>query len=111
MARLALRAWTALASAPCFTAIVYTLSYLRLLRRIAEEPDIVPGPRGGVWLPHFGDPLQTAIVRFSIRTPLRSRWHRLILSFYLGIGLAYMILVVKAPAARQQLEDAPVSDP
>ncbi|MBI1791296.1 MAG: serine hydrolase [Acidobacteria bacterium] len=108
---LARRAWMALAIAVGCTAIVYTLSYLRTLRRIAEEPDIVPGARGGVWLPRFGSALETVIVQFSIRTLLRSRWHRLILAFYLGVGFAFMILLVKAPAVRQQLEDAPVSDP
>lgn len=108
---LARRAWIALAIVLCLTAIVYTLSYLRTLRQIAEEADIVPGARGGVRLPRFGNALSTAIVQFSIRTLLRSRLHRLILAFYLGIGLSLVILLIRAPAVHRQLDDAPVSDP
>ncbi len=71
----------------------YMLAYLRSLRKIVEEPDITPGARGGVWLPRFGNSFHTAIVRFSIRTLLRSRQHRVILAFYLGIGFAILILL------------------
>lgn len=40
---------------------------------------------------------------FSIRTLLRSRRHRVILAFYLGIGFAIVILFMKTPRAQQQL--------
>jgi hypothetical protein len=73
----------------------YLLAYFRSMRRIVEEPDIVPGARGGVWLPRFGNSLDTAVVQFSIRTLLRSRQHRIILSFYLGIGFAILILLTR----------------
>jgi CubicO group peptidase (beta-lactamase class C family) len=106
---LARRAWIALGVVFCATAIVYALSYFRTLRKVAEEPDIVGTAR--LRLPRFGDALQTAIVQFSIRTLLRSRRHRLILAFYLGIGFALVISLIKAPAARQQLEDALVANP
>jgi hypothetical protein len=109
LALLARRAWIALAAVLCATAIVYTLSYMRTLRRIAEEPDIAPGTRGGVRLPRFGGELTTGIVQFSIRALVRSRLHRLILAFYLGIGFAFVILLVKTPAAREQLNDGPVT--
>ena len=40
-----------------------------------------------------------------LRRGLRSRRHRLFLSFYLGIGLALVILLSKDPVARRQLWD------
>jgi len=111
LASLAPRAWIGLSIALCVTAIAYALSYFRTLRQIVEEPDIVPGARRSAWLPRFGDALRTAVVQFSMRTLLRSRQHRVILAFYLGIGFAFTILLVKTPAVRDQLADAPVSDP
>ncbi len=107
---LARRAWTGLAVILCATALVYTLSYLRTLRKIVEEPDIVAGARGGVWLPRFGTAHQTAIIQFSIRTLLRSRQHRLILAFYLGMGLAFMIFVVQRPAALAELDEVAAAE-
>jgi CubicO group peptidase (beta-lactamase class C family) len=95
---LARRAWMALAGVVCLTPVVYTLSYWRTLRQIVEEPDIVPGSRRWGWLPRFGDQAQTAIGQFSVRTLARSRQHRLILGFYLGIGLAFTCLLLKGSA-------------
>lgn len=108
---LARKAWIGLAIAGLGTAAVYMLSYLRTLRRIAEEPDIMPGSRRGSWLPNFGDAFETAITQFSLRTLLRSRQHRLILAFYLGIGFAITIIFLKTPAAQRQLAAASPSDP
>ena len=53
------------------------------------------------WLPKFGNSVETAIVQFSIRTLLRSRQHRVVLAFYLGIGFACTIFFLKSPVARQ----------
>ena len=94
LAPLAIRAWEGLVIAGSATALVYSLSYFRMLGRVAEEPDIVPRFRRLRWLPRLGGSLETAIGQFSIRTLLRSRKHRLILAFYLGIGLALTILFV-----------------
>jgi len=102
LAPLAIRAWKGLAIAGSSTALVYSLSYFRMLGRIAEEPDIVPGLHRLRRLPRLGGQLETAIGQFSIRTLLRSRKHRLILAFYLGIGLALTILFVGLLAALQQ---------
>ena len=63
-----------------------------------EEPDITPGSRRLGWLPPFGNRVQTAIGQFSVRTLVRSRQHRMILAFYLGIGFALTIFLLKAPA-------------
>ncbi|HVW11214.1 MAG TPA: hypothetical protein VHC90_21665, partial [Bryobacteraceae bacterium] len=76
--------------------IAFVLSWLRTMRKIAEEPDILPGTRGGVWLPPFGSRPQSALVQFTIRTLARSRQHRMNLAFYLGVGFA-MAVVIKAP--------------
>jgi hypothetical protein len=96
---LALQAWIGLAGVLCLTPLVYTLSYWRTLRRIVQEPDIVPGRRGLSWLPAFGSRRQTAIGQFSMRTLARSRQHRLILGFYLGIGFAVTCLLLKGSGA------------
>src|SRR5207244_3856747 len=44
---LARRAWIGLAVVLCGTPVVYALSYWRMLGRIVEAPDIVPGSRRG----------------------------------------------------------------
>lgn len=111
LAALARQAWIGLAVAGCGTAAAYTLSYLRTLRKIVEEPDITPGSRSAAWLPRFGNRVQTAIGQFSVRTLVRSRQHRVILAFYLGIGFALTIFLLKAPATREQLPDTAASDP
>jgi hypothetical protein len=97
---LAARAWIALGVVFCCTPLVYALSYRRLLRVIVEQPDVAPAPPR--WHRAFVDRLfvssnrpQQAVTRFSVSTLLRSRQHRLILSFYLGIGLAFTSLILK----------------
>ncbi len=110
LALLARRAWIGLAIAVCGTAAAYALSYFRSLRKIVEEPDIMPGSRGASWLPRFGTSLETAVVQFSIRTLLRSRQHRVILAFHLGIGFAITIFLLKSPVAKE-ISNGSVSDP
>jgi hypothetical protein len=95
LSRLAGRAVIGLAIAVLIALIAFVLSWLRTMRKIAEEPDILPGTRGGLWLPRFGSRPQTALVQFTIRTLARSRQHRMNLAFYLGVGFA-MIAVTKA---------------
>ena len=95
------RALGGLAVAVFAAATAFLLSYFRTLRRIVEEPDILPGARRASWLPRFGRPLETAVVQFSIRTLLRSRQHRVILAFYWGIGFAIVILLAKTRFAQQ----------
>ena len=89
----------------------FLLSYARTLRKIVEEPDITPGVRGGRWLPRFGDPPVTAVVQFSIRTLFRSRQHRLILSFFLGLAFTIVVLYVKTPLAQRGLLDPSDTNP
>ncbi len=106
--RLAWRAAIGLAVSVCITALAYAVSYFRTIRKVVEEPDIMPGHWSvghwsGSWPVSLGEPACTAIVVFAIRTLMRSRRHRLFLSFYLGIGLAVVILFSKDPVARRQL--------
>jgi CubicO group peptidase (beta-lactamase class C family) len=100
---LARRAWLAIAIAFGFTASAYTLAYFRTMRRIVEEPDIAPASSGRNWLPRLGDGFATAIGQFSIRTMLRSRQHRLLLSLYLGVGFAATIIFRKADESASTL--------
>ena len=108
---LAIRAWQGLAAALTVASISYALSYWRTLRHIVEEPDIVPGARRLSWLPRFGNQRQTAIGQFAVRTLLRSRQHRMILAFYLGLGLAFTSLLLKDPATKRQFTDGATANP
>jgi len=103
LAILARRAWIGLVLALCGAALAYLICYFRTLRKIVEQPDILPGRAGLRWLPRFGDTLPTAVAQFSIRTLLRSRQHRVILSFYLGLAFGLAIFFTKAPELRQQV--------
>ena len=111
LAPLAQRAWAGLAIAVGGTGLAYTLSYIRTLRKIVEEPDIMPGSRSFGWLPPFGNRVQTAIGQFAVRTLVRSRQHRLITAFYLGVGLALTIFLNKAQEVTPQVADALAGKP
>ncbi len=97
------RACIALAVSIVAAGSAFLLAYFRTLRKIVEEPDIVAGTRGAHWSPAFGDPPQTALVLFTVRTLLRSRQHRIVLCFYLGIAFAVVIVLVKVPTVQQRL--------
>jgi len=101
IAWLSQRALAGVAIAGLGAGTSFLLSYFRTLRKIVEEPDIMPGAHSIHWLPRFGNSFTTAIVHFSIRTLLRSRQHRVILAFYLGVGLAIVILFAQTPVATQ----------
>lgn len=61
-------------------------AYVRTLPRLVEQPDILPAKRRFVIWPNQIESAQMAIVQFTLRTLLRSRQHRTIVSFYLGVG-------------------------
>jgi len=111
LAPLARRAWIGLAIAVSVTAVAYALSYFRTLRQIVEEPDIMPGSHRFTWLPRFGSAPQTAIVQFAIRTLMRSRQHRVILAFYLSIGFAMTIFLLRSPGVTERILETVVVDP
>jgi CubicO group peptidase (beta-lactamase class C family) len=105
------RAWGSLAAVVCGTVVAFAFCYFRTLRKIAEEPDIAPRLGSSAWLPSFGNPRQTALTQFSVRTLLRSRQHRLIVAFYLGIGFALTITFVKILPIQTQLSAGSVGNP
>lgn len=88
MAWIAQRAWIALAVSVISGLISLLLCYLKSMKKIAEEPDLLPGRRGSQRSSYFSGGLQTAVTQFSLRTLLRSRYHRVILTFYLSIAFA-----------------------
>jgi len=91
---LAVRAWIGLAVAICGAAASLLLCYVRTMRKTIEEPDLVPGVHGLLWMPRFGGSLQTAVALFSVRSLTRSRQHRVAFAFYLAFvfGLALSLL-------------------
>ena len=93
---LAQRAWIGLGISVVGAAASLLLCYMRTMRKTVEDPDLVPAASGSHWAPPFGSGLQTAILQFSIRSLTRSRQHRVVLAFYLGIGLAIALLCIKA---------------
>ncbi len=107
---LAARAWVGLATAIAGATLSYVFCYYRTLSRIVEEPEIAPGHRGARWLPSFGTAAQTAIVHFSLRTLTRSRQHRLILAFYVGIALGLNSFFIQTPLS-QRISGDNVADP
>lgn len=104
MAVLAQRAMLGLAIAGATAVVAFLLAYFRTIRRIAEEPDILPGRHGIRWLPAFGKPVHTAIAQFAMRTLMRSRQHRMIVAFYLGIGFAISTVYLGSILVQRQLQ-------
>jgi CubicO group peptidase (beta-lactamase class C family) len=97
LAPLAQRAWIGLAISLCGAIGAYLICCFRTLRKIAEQPDILPARRGLCWLLRFGNSLETAVGQFAVRTLFRSRQHRVVLTFYLGIALGLGIFLSNAP--------------
>ena len=97
------RAWAGLAVAIFSGGVSVLMAYLRTMGKIVEEPDIMPSGHKTNWSPRFGTLFEAAIVSFSIRTLLRSRQHRALLSFYLGTGLAIVLAYVQGSLGLQRL--------
>jgi hypothetical protein len=91
LAPLAKRAWIGIAVAAFGACAALLLGYFRIMRKLVEQPDILPFSRSISWLPQWGDPLTNAITSFSLRTLLRSRQHRMMLGFYLGLGVSCVV--------------------
>ncbi len=72
------------------------------MRKIAEQPDILPDSRRFHWLPRFGGAFETAVGHFCVRSLLRSRQHRVLWSFYLGSALGLALFFSKAPILREE---------
>jgi hypothetical protein len=83
---LAHRAGLGVAVALCAALGVLLAAYFRTLPKLISQPDLLPSARRVAWWPPAVDTSQSAIFFFTVRTFLRSRQHRLIASFYLGVG-------------------------
>jgi len=101
LAVLARRAWIGLAISIGGACCAYLICYFRTLRKVAEQPDILPSPRRSHWLPPFGGSFETAIGQFSARTLFRSRQHRMIVAFYLGTAIGLAVFMSKVPITQQ----------
>ena len=99
MARLAGYAIAALAATLALAMVALRLAYIQTLRRLAEEPDLAPTVQGARRLLRLGGPLSTAIAHFTARTLFRSAPHRVLFTFYLGIGTAISAVLLKTPRA------------
>jgi hypothetical protein len=88
LAPLAKRSWIGIAVAAFGACAALLLCYFRIMRKLVEQPDILPVARSISWSPQWGNPLTNAITFFSLRTLLRSRQHRMMLGFYLGLGVS-----------------------
>ncbi len=98
---LATRAWMGLGITIATVIVAFLLSYYRTLRKIVEQPDIVPRSPWLNWSPSLGSTIDTAIAYFSIRSLCRSSHHRLLLAFYSGLGFAIAILFLKTPVVQE----------
>jgi hypothetical protein len=109
LAPLATRAWIGLGASILGTCAALFLCYFRLMPKIVEQPDILPQARLASWSPRFGSPLTEALTLFSLRTLLRSRQHRMIFSFYLGVGITIIIGYVNTTPAGFRSAKATIS--
>lgn len=103
--RLAERAIIGVSAATLGAAVAFLLCYFRNLRKIIEEPDIAPARKAFTWPFRIGNATSTAVSNFSIRTLMRSRQHRAIVCFYLGVGFAVVFLYLKSGIERKTLHD------
>jgi len=60
------------------------------------------------WSPRLYKNPTTAMLQFSLRSLVRSRQHRIVLAFYLGVGLALALTCLRIPAAHTMLANAPL---
>ncbi len=98
-APLAERAWIALATVFISAVALLMLAWVLKLRRVIEQPDIVPGHREIGKTLGFDTTVSTALLQFSVRSLLRSQQHRLLYAFYLSVGLAIAFLYANVPQA------------
>jgi len=90
-AGLAQRAALALGLVFCGACASLLLFYLRMLGRVVEAPDILPSSRRWNLPIPASASLTGAVTLFAVRTLLRSRTHRVILSFYCGVGITFAV--------------------
>ena len=86
---LAGRVWIAMGIVVIGAAATLLSFYAWRLGKIVEAPDILPQSRHRT--SRLGNSLTGAVLLFCARTLLRSRQHRVILSFYYGVGFAIVL--------------------
>lgn len=92
---LAERAWIGLMISFSAACVVLVVGYLRLLRRIVEQPDIATRSGGLARMLQSGTGRSAAVLLFSALTLARSRKHRVLLAFYWGTGAAIVYAITR----------------
>jgi len=88
---MAQRAWFGVGISIGGAIAALALCYVRTMRKMLEQPDLVSGGHSFDWTPRLGSPLQSAVVLFSFRSILRSRQHRLAVAAY--AALVFLIVL------------------
>jgi len=99
LAWLANRAWIAFAIVVLGAAVSLLLSYMRVMKKIVEQPDLDPTRSSLRWIPRLGGSLRAAIATFCFRSITRSRQHRIALAFCWSIVFAVFISMLRQVAA------------
>jgi hypothetical protein len=102
-APLARRAWTGMAIGAACGVLLPLLAWMLRMRKVIEQPDILPVRRGRQSAIHFKSSLHNAVVRFSLRCLIRSQQHRILYAFYLSAGLVAAALYIRGPHVRAEL--------
>jgi hypothetical protein len=115
MGPLAVRALAALAVSCGLALVTFGLAFQRSVRRIVEQPGIVPADRTRPSGRMFGwlvrrlvpRPVERAILLFTARAMVRSRQHRMLLAAYGGIGLAIGLAYARSLVYGEERWDEP----
>jgi len=100
MPQLAARAWTGVGVAITMAAIAYGVSYVRALRDIAEEPDVIATVAIHS-MPLLGHGPARGLFDFTLKTLFRSAQSRMVMALYWGLGVAFAVAFVKTPRGQQ----------
>jgi hypothetical protein len=100
LAQRGLIAWSIVTAGAAGTLLSF---YLLRLGKIVESPDILPTRRCRPVFPQRS--LSATLVLFCARTLLRSKQHRVILSFYYGVGIAIVLAYALALVAERSSQN------
>ena len=100
MPLLARRALASVALAIGIAMAAYAIAYVRTLRQIAEEPDIIATARAPR-VPLIGRGPTRAVAGFTLKTLVRSAQPRVVMAFYWGTGFAFALAFIKTPTGQQ----------
>jgi CubicO group peptidase (beta-lactamase class C family) len=97
---LAARAWMSVGLTTALAFLAYTVSYVRTMRGIAEEPDVTTTVRVRR-IPLFGHGPTRGLFDFVLKTLFRSAQPRVVMAFFWGLGLAFVVAFIKSPRGQQ----------